>query len=167
MSTSYAYNHIAPPRPSHRLHRSITEISPPTRKPQTVTSSNPRINHHLQTPHHLVTSARRARSSDKGRDAEHNPQSAHPNLQPFLAGEGRWREGIRTGHGTPADSLNGSRRQSVFDADGAGGRMNTSSWEQRRVVSEAEVQEEKEKGRLREKYACLFNARMETRLTYI
>jgi len=55
----------------------------------------------------------------------------------------------------------------VFDADGAGGRMNTSSWEQRKVVSEAEVQEEKEKGRLREKYACLYNARMETRLTYI
>jgi hypothetical protein len=153
MSTSHAYDHVSPTRPGHRLHRSITELSPPTRKTQPSSSSNQRSNHHLHHPHHLITSSRRARSSDKGRDKDSEPQSAHPNLQPFLAGETRWREGARTEHGTPADSINGSRRQSLFDVDGVGRRQEVGVREQRRVISEKEVQEEKEKEVLREKYA--------------
>lgn len=154
MSTSHAFNHISPTRPGHRLHRSITELSPPTRRSQPTSSSNHRTNHHLQHPHQLITSGRRARSSDKGRDKDSDPHTAHPNLQPFLAGETRWREGIRTDHGTPVDSLNGSRRQSIFDVDGVGRRLEGSHREQRRIVSEKDVQEEKEKGALREKYEC-------------
>jgi hypothetical protein len=157
----------SPPRPSHQIHRSISEVSPPTLKLHRPNHHQ----HHSHTHHHAHLHSRRAQSNEKNKERE--PQSAHPNLQPFLGGEGRegrernWRDiGQARSEGvTPAGSRDVSRRPSAgaWDSDagpGAGtGVVGGIPFprERERRVKDGEVKEERERGVLRATFVALLH----------
>lgn len=137
----------SPTRPTHRITRSITEVSPPTIKTghRLYTSS-----HH----HHYHHSSRRARSSEKEASTTCEPQSAHPNLQ---GADPRWREGVKSEFGTPAESRRASGAALDADVWNAMSSGNTGGYMvERRTIKEGEVKEEIERGVLRKAYVISF-----------
>lgn len=142
----------SPPRPA--MHRSISEVSPPALK-----IHRPHHHHHHTHIHHH---GRRAHSKEKN-TKEEEPQSAHPNLQPFLGGERRdksWRDiqQARSEGVTPAGSRNASRRTSVLGSWESDGGPSTGTAvigdmalgpKERKAVKDGQVKQERERGVLR------------------
>ncbi|KAK0103289.1 hypothetical protein ONS95_005321 [Cadophora gregata] len=133
----------SPTRPKHLTTRSITEINAPPSLPRIPHSSGHGHNKH----HHPHIHTHRHREEKRERERERSGEGDG------VGGFGLGIGGSRSEGHTPSESRVASRRESLWDGDGAAGGSGIGGGggigRRERVVREGEVKEERERGVLR------------------